>query len=36
MRFREHVPGNPIPEEVQRRKLERVVEVAAEVWGTAR
>ena len=28
--------GNPIPEEVQRRKLERVVEVAAEVWGTAR
>jgi len=28
--------GNPISEEVQRRKLERVVEVAAEVWGTAR
>jgi len=28
--------GNPIPEEVQRRKLERVVEVEAEVWGTAR
>jgi 5-methyltetrahydropteroyltriglutamate--homocysteine methyltransferase len=28
--------GNPISEEVQRRKLERVVEVAIEVWGTAR
>ena len=28
--------GNPISEEVQRRKLERVVEVATEVWGTAR
>jgi len=25
--------GNPISEDVQRRKLERVVEVAAEVWG---
>ncbi len=28
--------GNPISEEVQRRKLERVVEVATEVWGSAR
>jgi 5-methyltetrahydropteroyltriglutamate--homocysteine methyltransferase len=28
--------GNPISEEMQRRKLERVVEVAGEVWGTAR
>lgn len=28
--------GNPITEEVQRRKLETVVEVATEVWGTAR
>jgi 5-methyltetrahydropteroyltriglutamate--homocysteine methyltransferase len=28
--------GNPISEEVQRRKLERVVEVATEVWGAAR
>jgi 5-methyltetrahydropteroyltriglutamate--homocysteine methyltransferase len=28
--------GNPISEDVQRRKLERVVEVATEVWGTAR
>jgi len=28
--------GNPVSEEVQRRKLERVVEVATEVWGTAR
>ena len=28
--------GNPIPEAVQRRKLERVVEVAEEVWGSAR
>jgi len=28
--------GNPISEEVQRRKLERVVEVAIEVWGSAR
>jgi methionine synthase II (cobalamin-independent) len=27
--------GNPISEDVQRRKLERVVEVATEVWGTA-
>jgi methionine synthase II (cobalamin-independent) len=27
--------GNPISEEVQRRKLERVVEVATEVWGAA-
>jgi 5-methyltetrahydropteroyltriglutamate--homocysteine methyltransferase len=27
--------GNPITEDAQRRKLERVVEVAAEVWGTA-
>ncbi len=27
--------GNPISEEVQRRKLERVVEVATEVWGSA-
>jgi len=26
--------GNPISEDVQRRKLERVVEVASEVWGT--
>jgi 5-methyltetrahydropteroyltriglutamate--homocysteine methyltransferase len=26
--------GNPISEEIQRRKLERVVEVATEVWGT--
>jgi len=25
--------GNPVSEEVQRRKLERVVEVAREVWG---
>jgi 5-methyltetrahydropteroyltriglutamate--homocysteine methyltransferase len=28
--------GNPIGEDVQRRKLELVVEVATEVWGTAR
>src|SRR6267143_1601374 len=28
--------GNPISEEMQRRKLERVVEVATEVWGSAR
>jgi 5-methyltetrahydropteroyltriglutamate--homocysteine methyltransferase len=28
--------GNPISEDVQRRKLERVVEVATEVWGSAR
>jgi 5-methyltetrahydropteroyltriglutamate--homocysteine methyltransferase len=28
--------GNPISEETQRSKLERVVEVATEVWGTAR
>ena len=28
--------GNPVSEEVQRRKLERVVEVATEVWGGAR
>jgi 5-methyltetrahydropteroyltriglutamate--homocysteine methyltransferase len=28
--------GNPIPEAMQRRKLERVVEVAEEVWGSAR
>jgi len=28
--------GNPISEEVQRHKLERVVEVATEVWGSAR
>ena len=27
--------GNPVSEDVQRRKLERVVEVAAEVWGSA-
>ena len=27
--------GNPIAEDIQRRKLERVVEVATEVWGTA-
>jgi 5-methyltetrahydropteroyltriglutamate--homocysteine methyltransferase len=27
--------GNPIPEDMQRRKLERVVEVAIEVWGSA-
>jgi 5-methyltetrahydropteroyltriglutamate--homocysteine methyltransferase len=27
--------GNPISEEVQRRKLERVVETATAVWGTA-
>jgi 5-methyltetrahydropteroyltriglutamate--homocysteine methyltransferase len=27
--------GNPISEDVQRRKLERVVEVATEVWGSA-
>jgi 5-methyltetrahydropteroyltriglutamate--homocysteine methyltransferase len=25
--------GNPVSEDVQRRKLERVVEVATEVWG---
>jgi 5-methyltetrahydropteroyltriglutamate--homocysteine methyltransferase len=25
--------GNPISEDVQRSKLERVVEVATEVWG---
>jgi 5-methyltetrahydropteroyltriglutamate--homocysteine methyltransferase len=25
--------GNPISEDAQRRKLERVVEVATEVWG---
>jgi len=28
--------GNPISEEDQRRKLERVVEVATEIWGSAR
>jgi 5-methyltetrahydropteroyltriglutamate--homocysteine methyltransferase len=28
--------GNPIGEDAQRRKLERVVEVATEVWGTPR
>jgi len=28
--------GNPVSEDVQRRKLERVVEVAQEVWGSAR
>jgi 5-methyltetrahydropteroyltriglutamate--homocysteine methyltransferase len=28
--------GNPISEDVQRRKLELVVQTAAEVWGTAR
>jgi 5-methyltetrahydropteroyltriglutamate--homocysteine methyltransferase len=28
--------GNPIGEDAQRRKLELVVEVATEVWGTAR
>jgi len=28
--------GNPISEDVQRRKLERVVEVATDVWGAAR
>src|SRR5262249_20577848 len=28
--------GNPVSEDVQRRKLERVVEVAEEVWGSAR
>jgi len=28
--------GNPVSEDVQRRKLERVVEVATEVWGSAR
>ncbi len=28
--------GNPISEEMQRSKLERVVEVSTEVWGTAR
>jgi len=27
--------GNPISEDVQRRKLERVVEVASEVWSSA-
>src|SRR5262249_44994780 len=27
--------GNPVSPDVQRRKLERVVEVASEVWGTA-
>jgi len=27
--------GNPVSEDLQRRKLERVVEVATEVWGTA-
>jgi 5-methyltetrahydropteroyltriglutamate--homocysteine methyltransferase len=27
--------GNPISEDMQRRKLERVVEVATEVWGSA-
>jgi 5-methyltetrahydropteroyltriglutamate--homocysteine methyltransferase len=27
--------GNPISEDAQRRKLERVVEVATEVWGSA-
>ena len=27
--------GNPISEDIQRRKLERVVEVATDVWGTA-
>jgi len=26
--------GNPVSEDVQRRKLERVVEVAAEIWGS--
>ena len=28
--------GNPVSEDVQRRKLERVVEVATEVWGSAK
>jgi 5-methyltetrahydropteroyltriglutamate--homocysteine methyltransferase len=28
--------GNPVTADVQRRKLERVVEVATEVWGSAR
>jgi 5-methyltetrahydropteroyltriglutamate--homocysteine methyltransferase len=28
--------GNPIGEDAQRRKLERIVEVATEVWGSAR
>ena len=28
--------GNPITPEVQKRKLEVVVEVANEVWGSAR
>jgi 5-methyltetrahydropteroyltriglutamate--homocysteine methyltransferase len=28
--------GNPVSQDVQRRKLERVVEVATEVWGSAR
>ncbi|HEY7242218.1 MAG TPA: 5-methyltetrahydropteroyltriglutamate--homocysteine S-methyltransferase [Burkholderiales bacterium] len=28
--------GNPLGEDAQRRKLERIVEVAAEVWGSAR
>jgi methionine synthase II (cobalamin-independent) len=27
--------GNPVDEQAQRRKLERVVEVALDVWGTA-
>jgi 5-methyltetrahydropteroyltriglutamate--homocysteine methyltransferase len=27
--------GNPVTEDIQRRKLERVVEVALAVWGTA-
>jgi 5-methyltetrahydropteroyltriglutamate--homocysteine methyltransferase len=27
--------GNPISEDVQRRKLERVVQVAQDVWGSA-
>ena len=28
--------GNPLGEDAQRRKLERIVEVATEVWGSAR
>ena len=28
--------GNPLGEDDQRRKLERIVEVATEVWGSAR
>jgi 5-methyltetrahydropteroyltriglutamate--homocysteine methyltransferase len=33
--FASHYSGNLITEDVQRRKLERVVEVATNVWGTA-